>query len=173
MKRKISHLLLIAALILSSCNQTADKQLETNKQLIKKFTQAINTADWDAFDLLLTDNFTRISQASPVEVNTREAFVMLQKSFYASTPNQKITLEMLVAEGDFVAAYATYTGTQTGPLGELPAKGKSMNSKFVTFFRIENDRIAQIWVEWDNLTMLTQLGHFPPKDEGENKSSEE
>jgi steroid delta-isomerase-like uncharacterized protein len=172
MKRKISILFLIAGIFLSSCNQKADQQLESNKELVKKFTQAINTADWAAFDSLLTDDFTRISQTSPVEVNTREAFIALQEAFYASTPDQKITLEMLVAEGDLVAAYATYTGTQTGPLGELPAKGKSMDSKFVTFFRIESGRIAQLWVEWDNLTMLTQLGHFPPGDTAESKKNE-
>jgi steroid delta-isomerase-like uncharacterized protein len=162
MNRKIGLLFLIAGIFLSSCNQAVDKQLESNKELVKKFTQAINTADWASFDSLITDDFTRHSQASPVEVNTREAFVTLQESFYASTPDQKITIEMLVAEGDLVAAYATYSGTQTGPLGELPATGKSMDSKFVTFFRIANNRIAEIWVEWDNLSMLTQLGHFPP-----------
>lgn len=24
------------------------------------------------------------------------------------------------------------------------------------------DRLAELWVEWDNLAMLTQLGLFPP-----------
>jgi predicted ester cyclase len=61
-----------------------------------------------------------------------------------------------------VAAYATYSGTMTGPLGDLPATGKSMESKFMTIFRIEDGRIAELWVEWDNLSMLTQLGLFPP-----------
>jgi hypothetical protein len=27
--------------------------------------------------------------------------------------------------------------------------------------RVEKDRIAEIWVEWDNLNALQQLGHFP------------
>ena len=71
---------------------------------------------------------------------------------------------MLVAEKDKVAAYATYSGTQTGPFGDLPPKDKFMESKFMTIFRIENGQIAEIWVEWDNLAMLTQLGHFPPGD---------
>jgi predicted ester cyclase len=69
---------------------------------------------------------------------------------------------MAIGEGDMVAVYATYTGTMTGPLGDLPPTGKSMESKFITIFRIEEDRIAELWVEWDNVAMLTQLGHFPP-----------
>jgi len=78
-------------------------------------------------------------------------------------PDQKVVNEMLIAEGDKVAAYATYSGTQTGPMGGFPATGKSVNFKFLGFFRIEEGRIAEIWVEWDNLNMLTQLGLFPPQ----------
>ena len=29
-------------------------------------------------------------------------------------------------------------------------------------FRIEDDKIAEIWVTWDNVAGLTQLGLLPP-----------
>jgi steroid delta-isomerase-like uncharacterized protein len=169
MSIKNSLAIVVLILVINCCNHTSDfdkytAQTKANKKLVENFAAAINRADWIALDSLITDDFSRHSQASPVEIMTSEAFIALQESFYASTPDQKIKFEMLVAEGDFVATYATYTGTQTGPLGDLPATGKSMESIFVTFFRIENNRIAEIWVEWDNLAMLTQLGHFPPPD---------
>jgi len=86
----------------------------------------------------------------------------LQKSFITSLPDQKVTTKILIAEGDKVAAYAIYSGTLSGPMGEFPATGKSTELNFITIFRIEEGRIAEIWVEWDNLTMLGQLGLFPP-----------
>jgi len=49
-------------------------------------------------------------------------------------------------------------------MGNFPPTGKSVESKFLTIFRIEDGRIAEIWVEWDNLAMLTQLGLFPPPE---------
>jgi steroid delta-isomerase-like uncharacterized protein len=163
MTYKNTLLLFILGIILLACGPTRDEQINANKELIKEFTLATNNADWDAFDSLLTDDFRRHSQATPgVVINSREAFVKLQKSFLESCPDQKITPDMLVAEGDKVAAYATYSGTQTGPLGDFPPKGKSMDCKFIAIFRIQNGRIAELWVEWDNLAMLTQLGHFPP-----------
>ena len=61
-----------------------------------------------------------------------------------------------------MAALATYSGTQTGPIGEFPATDKAAESTFLTIFRIEDGKIAELWVEWDNLAMLMQLGHFPP-----------
>ena len=152
--------LLVVALL--GCD-TQSKKLEANKNLIHRFVEATNSADWDAFDELLTTDFKRHCQATPnVQINSRDEFKELQESFLVSMPDQKITTEMFIAEGDKVAAYATYSGTLTGPMGEFPATGKSTESKFITIFRIEEGRIAEIWVEWDNLAMLTQLGLFPP-----------
>ena len=158
---------MIALLIvfLSGCNNQS-KQLKDNKDIIKRFTEATNTANWDAFDELLTTDFKRHCQATPdVQINSREEFKKLQESFLASMPDQKVTIEILVAEGDKVAVYATYSGTMTGPMGNFPPTGKSLESKFLSIFRIENGRIAEIWVEWDNLAMLTQLGLFPPPEQ--------
>ena len=148
--------------LLLGCNNQSEK-LEANKNLIHRFAESTNAADWDAFNELLTDNFKRHCQATPnVQVNSREDFIKMQNSFLESMPDQRINTKMLIAEGDLVAAYATYTGTLTGPMGEFPATGKSAELNFLTIFRIEEGRIAEIWVEWDNIAMLTQLGLFPP-----------
>jgi len=71
-------------------------------------------------------------------------------------------MQQLVAEGDRVAGLATYSGTQTGPMGDIPATGKAVEAPVLAMFRIEEGRIAELWVVWDNVAMLTQLGQFPP-----------
>ena len=95
-------------------------------------------------------------------VTSREEFIRLQESFLVSFPDQRVTVEQLIAEGDYVAVRATYTGTQTGPMGEFPATGRKVEAPFLAIFRIEAGQVAELWVEWDNLAMLTQLGLFPP-----------
>jgi steroid delta-isomerase-like uncharacterized protein len=154
---------LILSMVLVSCGPSTSKRIEANKKLIHRFTKVINAAKWDTLDELLTDDFTRHCQATPnVQVNSREEFKKLQESFLASMPDQHISIEMLIAEGNKVAGYATYSGTLTGPMGEFPPTGKSMEIKFISIFRIEEGRIAELLVEWDNLAMLRQLGLFPP-----------
>jgi hypothetical protein len=32
----------------------------------------------------------------------------------------------------------------------------------MSILRLEGGKIVEMWVEWDNLNILTQLGHFPP-----------
>ena len=158
---------LILSALLITCGPSTSDQIEANKKLIHSFTEVINAAEWDGLDELLTDDFTRHCQATPdVQVNSREEFKKLQESFLVSMPDQHIAIEMLIAEGDKVAGYATYSGTLTGPMGNFPPTGKSMKSKFISIFRIEEGRIAELWVEWDNLAILTQLGLIPPGEQG-------
>ena len=152
----------ISALIIA-CGPSSSDQIAANKDLIKRFTVALNSAEWDAFDDLLTEDFQRHSQANPdVKVKSRDQYKILQQDFLASMPDQKIVNQMLIAEGNFVATYSIYTGTLTGPMGNFPATGKSLEMKFLSIFRIENNRIAEVWVEWDNINMLTQLCIFHP-----------
>lgn len=75
----------------------------------------------------------------------------------------------MIAEGDRVAIWATYSGTQKGPLGPFPPSGKGLKLDISGVFRIEDAKIAEIWVTWGNLTSLTQLGHFPPQGAGKGK----
>ena len=153
--------LLAAAAV--GCAPSGSAELEANKDLVQRFTDAVNAANWDSLDEIMTDDFARHSEATagpPVE--SREAFIQLQESFLVSFPDQRVTTEKLIAEGDLVAGLATYSATHTGPMGDVPATGRSLNSTFLAIFRIESGRIAELWVEWDNVAMLTQLGLFPP-----------
>jgi steroid delta-isomerase-like uncharacterized protein len=156
---------MILAALLAACAPSPSDQLESHKRLVERFTDATNAADWDALRQIVADDFTRHSAATPdPPVSSREEFIRLQESFLAGIPDQRVSLQQLIAEGDHVAARATYTGTQTGPMGDFPATGRAVESPFLAVFRIEGGQIAELWVEWDNLSMLTQLGLFPPPE---------
>lgn len=150
-------------LVTLGCAPSQTAQLEANKDLVRRFTEATNAADWDALSEIVTEDFTRHSAATAgPEVTSRDEFIELQKSFLVSLPDQHVTTRQLIAEGDRVAGLATYSGTQTGPIGDMPATGNAVEIPFLGMFRIEDGRIAELWVEWDNVAMLTQLGLFPP-----------
>ncbi len=154
----------IALLVMAiGCTMSLNGDLNANKNLVRKFTEAANAADWDELAEIVADDFTRHSAATAgPPVTSRDEFIQLQKTFLISFPDQHVRLEKLVAEGDLVAALAIYSGTQTGPLGEFPATGRNVQAPFLAIFRIESGRIAELWLEWDNITMLSQLGLFPP-----------
>ena len=139
--------------------------LEANKNLVRTFADAGNGNDLEAFDALLAPDFVRHCEATPeVNVTSCEDF----KEFYRETaktfPDQRMTLDRLVAEGDRVAFWGTFSGTQEGPMGPFPPTGKRLVSEIGGVFRIEAGRIAELWVTWDNLSGLAQLGLFPPSE---------
>jgi len=135
---------------------------EANKQIVRAFSDAGNRNDVDAFDTLLAPDFVRHCEATPeIAVASRKDF----KQFYVDTaktfPDQQMTLDVLVAEGDHVAFWGKFSGTQEGPMGPFPPTGRRLESQIGGMFRIETGRIAELWVTWDNLAGLIQLGHFP------------
>ncbi len=136
---------------------------DANKDLVRRFGEAINSASWDALDEILTEDFQRHCQATPdVEVKSLEEFKELQRSFLESFPDQRLDAETMIAEGDRVGFMGTYSGTHLGPMGDVPPTGKKGEVRVVGFFRIEGGKIAELWVEWDNLAFLSQLGLYPP-----------
>jgi len=152
---------------LIGCDTSSKAKLEANKDVVRRFTDALNNKNFELLDDLVVPHFVRHCQATPdVQVQSRDEFIQLQKEFLKSFPDQHITIEKLIAEGDYVAIYATYTGTQEGPMPPFPASGKKAESKFLGLFRLEGGKIAELWVEWDNLAFLKQLGHFPPPGQG-------
>jgi hypothetical protein len=62
----------LVAAVAVGCAPSPTAQLEANKDLVRRFTQALNTANWDALDELVTENFSRHSQATAgPQVNSR------------------------------------------------------------------------------------------------------
>ena len=161
---RLFYLVSFALLILLvACDQTATANLEANKEVVRQFGDAVNNNDLDALDEIVSANFVRHSQATAeVNISSLEEFKQFAKVSSESMPDMTGKIEMMVAEGDFVAVYAIFTGTQKGQMGPFPATGKTMESKTMAIFRLENGKIAELWIEWDNLAMLSQLGHFPP-----------
>ena len=110
------------------------------------------TAVWKPNRVAATHSMATIGKP---EIKGREEFKRHEQDIRALYPDRQVTYEMVVAEGDKVAAYATFTGTHA----EL---GKSIELKYLVMMRIADGKIAEIWVEWDNLTAQKQLGIWPP-----------
>ncbi|MDP6609674.1 MAG: hypothetical protein QF463_11460 [Vicinamibacterales bacterium] len=52
----------------------------------------------------------------------------------------------------------------TGPF--ILATDRQASAEMAGMFRIAGGRIAELWVTWDNVAFLTQLGHFLPAGGG-------
>jgi steroid delta-isomerase-like uncharacterized protein len=138
---------------------------EQNKALILRIHAEVSAGNVDIFDEVLSPEYVRHCQAMPPgfqELHGTKEFKAFVSDFLQAIPDCNDAVEFIIAEGDMVAYVTTTTGTQTGQMGELPASGKEFALTNLVMHRIESGKVAETWISWDNVAMLTQLGLFPP-----------
>lgn len=134
-----------------------------NVEVVKKMAELINQRDLDTLHTVVADDVVRHSDATPgVIVTNLDEFIAFLETDIAALPDSVQKIDMIFSAGDKVALRARYSGTQTGQMGPFPPSGKIVDLVFIAILRIENEKIAEIWVEWDNLSILSQLGHLQP-----------
>ena len=135
---------------------------EQNKAVIRRFLEAWNSRQPEAFNEIIAPDVVRHCQAMPgMEVRSLDQLKDFFRQDTAVFPDSVQTITHLVAEGNLVAAWATYEGTQKGPMGPFPPSGVKAKFDFGAVFRIEGGKIAESWVTWDNMMILRALGHLP------------
>jgi steroid delta-isomerase-like uncharacterized protein len=153
----------------SGCPRNSQQQRESfimsaeqNKAVIRQFFDAWNNRRPDAFDDLVKPDVVRHCDAiSGVEARSLDQIKEFLAQDTAIFPDSVQTIKLLIAEGNHVAAWVTYEGTQLGPMGPLPPSGRKAHFDFGAVFRIDGGKIAEWWVTWDNMKILRSLGHLP------------
>ncbi|MDD7968534.1 ester cyclase [Actinomycetospora lemnae] len=132
------------------------------RALLQRLEDAMNARELDLLDDIVAEDFVRHCQATPdFDVRSREDFKDFLRQNTASFPDNVQTFVQVVEDGDRAGIWATYEGTQTGPLGPFPAWGRKTSFDFGGIVRVEDGKIAELWVTWDNMVILGQLGHLP------------
>ena len=130
-------------------------------QLARSMVEAINDRDLDRLDDLVAGNVIRHSAATAgVTITNLEAFKAFLRTDFAAVPDSEISIEVIFGNKEYVAMRAMYSGIQTGAMGPFPPSGNKVELPFVGILRVAEGKISEMWVEWDNVYMLTQLGHM-------------
>jgi predicted ester cyclase len=84
----------------------------------------------------------------------REIFHRFRTTF----PDLHVTIHDLIAEGDWVAARWTASGTHSGELAGIAPTGTAVSWGGTDVYRIADDRISEWWRNDDTVWLLHQLG---------------
>ncbi|WP_096391422.1 ester cyclase [Halopenitus persicus] len=128
----------------------------TNKELFRRVFDALNDRDFDAFadthadDVVLHDH--------DEEFHGVEAVTEHEQALYEAFPDMKYTPKVILAEDDRVAARWTATGTHEGELEGIPPTGTEVEFPASGVLRVEDGKITEVWLTYDQLGMLQQLG---------------
>jgi predicted ester cyclase len=138
--------------------------IESNKAIVRRLVEeGINQANETIF-LDLLDRDVVDHYAPPGLPPGREGWNMNRKMFRAAFPDARWAIEDIVAEGDLVAARATFTGTHRGEFFSISATSKRVTIQAMHICRLAGDKIVEHWGNGDDLGMLQQLGVIPPPE---------
>ncbi len=138
---------------------------EINMAIVRNVHDQVNRGNLAVFDESLAPDYTRHCQAMPPEAQEilgPEPLKGFVRECLTAFPDWQDNIEFMFATDDKVAYLTTSTATQTGQMGPFPPTGKRMKLVSIIIQRLENQKIAETWISWDNVSFLTQLGHFPP-----------
>jgi predicted ester cyclase len=77
---------------------------------------------------------------------------------HAAIPDAQVTVEHTIAEADKVAVHSTLTGTHLGAFLGVPPTGKRVSVTKIDIFRVAGSKVVESWHQWDNVSLLVQLG---------------
>lgn len=130
-------------------------------QVVRQFfEEAFNKGNLSVIDKLFTPDFT-VRHPEPGYGADLETFKAMTAEYRKAFPDLRMTIEDELVDGDKVAIRFTACGTHLGPMGDIPPTGKAVQVRGMAIYQFENGRIAQDWVEYDQLGMLRQLGLLP------------
>lgn len=107
-------------------------------------------------DILAPDVVHHAAGGYP-DVTDAEGVVAMMSDFPPAFSDLHYTIDLLITKDDYVVERYTATGTQDGPLGDLPPSGRKATWTGINIYRFACGRIAEIWSEVDALGRLAQL----------------
>ncbi|MCP4200838.1 MAG: ester cyclase [bacterium] len=137
---------------------------QKNMAIVRDTHAVLASGDFERFKAAIGPDYVRHCQAMPPalqELQGTEEFFAFLEEFLTAVPEYEDTLSQMIADGDRVAYVSTMTGIQIGPMGDLPATGKGFTLVNIIIQRLENGKIVETWVSWDNVAFLSQLGLMP------------
>ena len=130
---------------------------EQNKMMSAKFFEYFSMGDIAADMKMLAPDF-KIWWNSETMAHGAGTYKMLGETYRKAFPDCKWTATIQLAEGDKVASFTNYTGTQTGELMGIPASGKTINTQGFNIDHYKDGKIIERITLNDDLSLLQQIG---------------
>ncbi len=133
---------------------------QQNKQVVRRlYAEVFGQGHLDVADLLVHPECRDLNdpQDRRGPARAKEVATMLRGAF----PDQRWEIEQLIADGDRVAMYCTWTGTHEGEFMGIPPTGRRATVPHMYLFRLDAGQVTEYAAVRDDLGMMSQLGLIP------------
>jgi steroid delta-isomerase-like uncharacterized protein len=133
---------------------------ENTTSIRRWYDEVWNAGKLELIDELFASTFTDHSP-NPGMPPTRDGLTQTVRTYRGAFPDLHFTVDDLLAAGDRVITRWTAEGTHAATLGDLPATGTHARVTGIDINRVFDGKIMEHWGNWDQLSLLQQLGIVP------------
>lgn len=134
------------------------------RQVAAEARDAFNAHDAARIRATYTDTI-RFEAPGDVQLEDPDAATEYAMGWARAFPDSRIDVHNEIATDDSVVQEFTFEGTHddtlVGPAGEIPATHRRLAGRGVQILRIENGKISEHRLYFDQVQVLTQLGLMP------------
>lgn len=136
----------------------------TNEQKLglvgRYFGELMSEGKFEVIDEIIAERFSFHIPTLPEPIRGRDGMRGFVTGLRTGFPDIHFTIERQIAEGDKAAARWFIEGTHNGPFLGMPPTGNKIKDQGVDIFIFQGDKIAEIWVNENDLGLMKQLGAF-------------
>jgi ketosteroid isomerase-like protein len=129
------------------------------RETVERFYERFSAGDLDGAMEVYAEGCVSVTPGGALPNAEHRAF---GKAFMTALPDAHMEPVRVVESGDEVVVNGRFKGTHRGdlqaPQGTIPASGNTIDAPFMDYFRVENGRVVEHEVIWDQMAMLGQLG---------------
>lgn len=132
----------------------------TRKQMVRRyFEEVLSTERLETAEELLTDDVRVVAPGS--DVQGISALKEMLSAAGAAFPHRGVYLEEPIEDGDKIACVFRLVMDHVGEYQGLPPTGKTVDITGIDVFTFVDDRISEIRVFYDSMSVMAQLGVGP------------
>ena len=137
-------------------------QEDQNKAIVRRFFESLGANDQVALNELLSADLVAQMPGMPGPVN-REVMLQGVSMISAAFSDSHYIVEDQIAEDDKVTTRTTWRAIHSvGDFQGLPPTGKRVAAMGISIERIQDGKIVERWLSYDQIGVMQHLGLIPP-----------
>jgi len=146
--------------LIVSCQQqdTGEMASAQAKATVDKILQFWNEGKLDLADEIYAAGVVRHDMGLNKDFEGVEAQKELVTTNRTAFPDLKLDIIETIVKGDTLVEMWKMTGTNTGPMNDMPATGKMVQFEGISLVHLTDGKAVEIWDFYNQLYILEQLG---------------
>jgi predicted ester cyclase len=130
-----------------------------NEAIVRRFFEEVwNEGNVEIAEEIFAPDYVRHDLRPTRAASGGKGMAAIAAAFRGAFPDLRMEVDLILSDGDLVAARWTTTGTFSGPWGDASPTGVRATFSGVNIFRICDGLVVELWNHRDDLGLMEQVG---------------